>query len=202
MGHSSQDKLFDSLCTEVLENSMLTLFPRFVQGAGSAFSAGAILHDAADDTEGSFYGFYGLPQRYLARRTRQLGASTATLFALHQPGVGESGQDAGQKAARNVGVFGDPVRSHPLIRPGKVDKSPQSVSALAAQLELHASLSLPGSLVLLLISIKAYKSGNAWRVSTSLKNFVDLKDIVAPAGDRTGVIWTLDTNSDLNINLA
>ena len=58
-------------------------FPSFVQGTGSAFSAVAILHDAADDTEGSFYGFHGLLKHYLARRTRQSGAPTATLFALH-----------------------------------------------------------------------------------------------------------------------
>jgi quercetin dioxygenase-like cupin family protein len=30
---------------------------------------------------------------------------------------------------------------------------------------------------------------------------VDLKGIAAPAGDRVGVIWTLDTSSDLNANL-
>ena len=30
---------------------------------------------------------------------------------------------------------------------------------------------------------------------------MNLKDIAAPAGDRVGVIWTLDTSSDLNANL-
>jgi hypothetical protein len=30
---------------------------------------------------------------------------------------------------------------------------------------------------------------------------VNLKDIAAPAGDRVGVIWSLDTSSELNANL-
>jgi len=30
---------------------------------------------------------------------------------------------------------------------------------------------------------------------------VNLKDIAAPAGDRIGVIWTLDTSSDPDVNL-
>ena len=30
---------------------------------------------------------------------------------------------------------------------------------------------------------------------------MDLKGIAAPAGDRVGVIWALDTSSDLNTNL-
>jgi quercetin dioxygenase-like cupin family protein len=30
---------------------------------------------------------------------------------------------------------------------------------------------------------------------------VNLKDIVAPAGDRVGVIWSLDARSNLNVNL-
>jgi quercetin dioxygenase-like cupin family protein len=30
---------------------------------------------------------------------------------------------------------------------------------------------------------------------------VNLKDIAVPAGDRVGVIWTLDTSSELNANL-
>ena len=125
-------------------------------------------HDAADDPEGSFYGLYGLPQRYLVRRTRQPGAPTATLFALHQPGVGEPGQNAGQNAARDMGLCRDPVRSHPLTRAGKVDQSSQSVSALAAQLELHTRLSLRVSLAFLLISVKADKLGNIWRISVAI----------------------------------
>jgi len=34
-----------------------------------------------------------------------------------------------------------------------------------------------------------------------LKNSVNLKDIATSAGDRVGVIWALDTSSDLNANL-
>jgi len=37
--------------------------------------------------------------------------------------------------------------------------------------------------------------------SASPKNLVNLKDIAVPAGDRVGVIWTLDTSSELNANL-
>jgi quercetin dioxygenase-like cupin family protein len=37
--------------------------------------------------------------------------------------------------------------------------------------------------------------------SVSPKNPVNLRDIAAPAGDRVGVIWTLDTSSELNANL-
>jgi hypothetical protein len=37
--------------------------------------------------------------------------------------------------------------------------------------------------------------------STSPKNSVNLKDAAATAGDRTGVIWPLETGSDLNANL-
>jgi mannose-6-phosphate isomerase-like protein (cupin superfamily) len=37
--------------------------------------------------------------------------------------------------------------------------------------------------------------------SASPKDMVNLKDIAAPAGDRVGVIWALDTSSDLNANL-
>ena len=37
--------------------------------------------------------------------------------------------------------------------------------------------------------------------SASPKNLVNLIDIVAPAGDHVGVIWTLDASSDLNANL-
>jgi hypothetical protein len=152
---------------------LLARFPGFVQDAGSAFAAGAILHDASGDTERAFYGFYGFPERYLARRTRQAGASTATLFALNQPCVRELGQDAGQEAARDVGLGGDPVRRQPLTRPGKVDQSPQSVSAFATQLESHFRLSLPAPLVFLLISVNANKSRNVWRVSAAIYLITD-----------------------------
>jgi quercetin dioxygenase-like cupin family protein len=37
--------------------------------------------------------------------------------------------------------------------------------------------------------------------SASPKNLVNLKDIAVPAGNRVGVIWTLDTSSELNANL-
>jgi len=37
--------------------------------------------------------------------------------------------------------------------------------------------------------------------SASPKDMVNLKAIAAPAGDRVGVIWALDTSSDLNANL-
>ena len=37
--------------------------------------------------------------------------------------------------------------------------------------------------------------------SASPKNPVNLKDIAVPADDRVGVIWTLDTSSELNANL-
>jgi len=37
--------------------------------------------------------------------------------------------------------------------------------------------------------------------SASPKNLVNLKDIAVPASDRVGVIWNLDTSSDLNANL-
>jgi quercetin dioxygenase-like cupin family protein len=37
--------------------------------------------------------------------------------------------------------------------------------------------------------------------SASPKNLVNLKDIAAPAGERSGVIWNLDTSSELNANL-
>jgi hypothetical protein len=30
---------------------------------------------------------------------------------------------------------------------------------------------------------------------------VNLKEVAAPAGDHVGVIWSLDTGSDLNANL-
>ena len=43
----------------------------------------------------------------------------------------------------------------------------QNVSALAAQLESHALLTLPASLAFLLISVKADRSGNVWRVSVT-----------------------------------
>jgi quercetin dioxygenase-like cupin family protein len=38
-------------------------------------------------------------------------------------------------------------------------------------------------------------------ISASPKNLANLKDIAAPAGDRVGVIWSLDTSSELNANL-
>ena len=37
--------------------------------------------------------------------------------------------------------------------------------------------------------------------SASPKSSVNLKDIAATAGDRVGVIWSLDTSSELNANL-
>jgi quercetin dioxygenase-like cupin family protein len=37
--------------------------------------------------------------------------------------------------------------------------------------------------------------------SARLKNSVSLKDAAVNAGDRAGVIWTLDASSDLNANL-
>ena len=37
--------------------------------------------------------------------------------------------------------------------------------------------------------------------SASPKNSVNPKEVAAPAGDRVGVIWSLDTGSDLNANL-
>ena len=37
--------------------------------------------------------------------------------------------------------------------------------------------------------------------SASPKNLVNLKDIAEPAGDRLGVIWSLDMSNDLNANL-
>jgi hypothetical protein len=37
--------------------------------------------------------------------------------------------------------------------------------------------------------------------SASPKNSVDLKDAATAAGERAGVIWTLDASSDLNANL-
>jgi hypothetical protein len=33
------------------------------------------------------------------------------------------------------------------------------------------------------------------------KSSVNLRDIAEPAGDRLGVIWSLDMSSDLNANL-
>ena len=41
----------------------------------------------------------------------------------------------------------------------EVDQGPQGVASLAAQLELHSRLSLPASLLFLLISVKAHKLG-------------------------------------------
>jgi quercetin dioxygenase-like cupin family protein len=39
------------------------------------------------------------------------------------------------------------------------------------------------------------------RDSASPKNSVNLKGVAATAGDRAGVIWSLDASSDLNANL-
>jgi mannose-6-phosphate isomerase-like protein (cupin superfamily) len=39
------------------------------------------------------------------------------------------------------------------------------------------------------------------RYSASPKNSVNLKGVAATAGDRAGVIWTLDASSELNANL-
>ena len=83
MGDSSRDKLFDGLCTEVLENNLLALYPGVVHGAWSAHSAGAILHDASGDAEWPFDRFYSFPKRYFVRGSCKPGTSAAALFALH-----------------------------------------------------------------------------------------------------------------------
>ena len=70
-------------------------------------------------------------------RTREAGAPAAALFALDQPGAGEVGQDAGEQAARDVRLGGDPVRRRLLPHPGEVHQGPQSVPSLAAQLQLQ-----------------------------------------------------------------
>ena len=61
----------EGLIFQVPEEGLLAFFPGLVQRAGSARTAGAVLHDAAGHTEGSFYGFYGIPKRYLVRGLRQ-----------------------------------------------------------------------------------------------------------------------------------
>src|SRR5215213_1574828 len=99
-----REELFEGLGVEVFEDGSLAFFPGVVQGAGSARSAGAVFHNAAGYTERPLDGLHGLPERYLRRRARQPGTSSATLLALDQVRVREPDQDAGQQAAWNVGL--------------------------------------------------------------------------------------------------
>jgi hypothetical protein len=137
VGGGSRDELLDGLRAEVLEDSLLALYPGVVQGAWSALSAGAILHDAASDAEWSFDRFYGFPERYFVRGSCKPGTSAAALFGLDETRVGELGQDASEQAARNVGFGGNPVGGHPLTDLGKIHQSPQSVPPFATQLQLQ-----------------------------------------------------------------
>src|SRR5918994_6767709 len=155
------EEVFQALFLQVLEDSLLALFPGVVQGAGYAGTAGTVLHDATGNAEGAFGCFDGVPERDLPCRPSEAGASAAALFTLDQAGVGEAGQDAGQQAARDAGLGGDPIRRRPFPDPGEVDQSPQSVSSLAAQLESHSHRSLHTLLAFLLISVKADKSGES-----------------------------------------
>src|ERR671912_286606 len=124
VGGGSRDELLDGLRAEVLEDSFLPLYPGVVQGAWSALSAGAILHNAADDGEWPFDRIYGFQKRYLVRGSGKPGTSAAALFGLDETRVGELGQDASEQAAGNVGFGGDPVGGHPLTDPGKIHQSP------------------------------------------------------------------------------
>jgi len=47
------DKLVEGLVAEVFEDGLLAPLPGRVQGAGGAFSAGAVVHDAPGNAEGS-----------------------------------------------------------------------------------------------------------------------------------------------------
>ena len=95
-----------------------------MEGAWSAFSAGAILDYAPGDAERSLHDFHGLPERYLRRWPRQLRTAAAALFAFDQAGVGEPGQDAGKQAAWNVGLGRDPLRRDPFPCRGKIEQGP------------------------------------------------------------------------------
>jgi len=137
VGGGSRDELLDGLHAEVLEDSLLALYPGVVHGAWSALSAGAILHDAASDAEWSFDRFYGFPERYFVRGSCKPGTSAAALFGLDETRVGELGQDASEQAAGNVGFGGNPVGGHPLTDLGKIYQSSQGVPPFATQLQLQ-----------------------------------------------------------------
>jgi len=80
-GHAG-DELVEGLGVEVLEDGPLAFPPGFVQGAGRTFAAGPILHNAAVDNEGPFDHLHGFAKRDLPGGSRQLGAPSASLFAL------------------------------------------------------------------------------------------------------------------------
>lgn len=106
-----------------------------MHGAGAAFTAGALLQDAVVDLKRPFSGFDGLPERYTLRGAPQARAAATPLEASYQPRMGESGEDAGEQPARDVGLDGDPIGRNLFSGPGQVDQSPQSVASLAAQLQ-------------------------------------------------------------------
>jgi hypothetical protein len=133
-GHAG-DELIEGLGAEVLEYSALSFFPGIVQDAGRSLPAGAVLHDAVEYPEGALDRLHGFAERYLVGRPREPAPSAATLFALDQPRAGELGQDTCQQAARDAGIGRDPRRRHLLPGPGKVDKSPQGIPPLAAELQ-------------------------------------------------------------------
>lgn len=118
------DEIFEALVAEVFEDSLLALFPGFVQGAGGIFAAGSVFHDAAGDSEGTFGRLYGVSEGYLLGAAGKAGASSAALLALDQTRVREPSEDAGQQTARDVGFGGDPVGRRPLSQPGEVDQGP------------------------------------------------------------------------------
>src|SRR5215213_74722 len=99
---------------EVGEDGILTFGPRLVQGAGAAFAAGALLHDAVRDLERPLHGLNGVAQGELFRRSGQTGASPPPLAALHQTGARELRHHAGEQAPRHRRLGRDPVRRHQL----------------------------------------------------------------------------------------
>src|SRR5215204_6307417 len=59
----------------MFEDGVLALDPRIVQGAGAAFAAGPLLHDAVGDLERALHGLHGVAQRYLFGRSSEAGTS-------------------------------------------------------------------------------------------------------------------------------
>src|SRR5215208_5110210 len=127
----------------------MALDPRIVQGAGAAFAAGPLLHDAVGDLERALHGIHGVAQRYLFGRSSEAGTSPPSLAGLHKTGAGELRHHAGEQTARHHGLFGDPVGGHQLAAPRierEVNQYPQRVTPLAREFKLHWSLLsfLPG----------------------------------------------------------
>ena len=83
------DELVEGLVVEVFEDGLLAPLPGRVQGTGGTFSAGAIVHDAAGDAEGSLGRFHGIAKGYLPGRAGEAGAPSPSLLALDQSGAGE-----------------------------------------------------------------------------------------------------------------